>query len=293
MSINKRNNIRITETITERDEESVVHYFNEIRKYQPMDAEEEVKLAIKMKAGDERAYSEFVNRNLRFVVSIAKKYLHLGIPFADLIAEGNIGLVRAVERFDPELGYKFSSFAVHYIRQAILDAITSHSDTVRLPSNCRHKLNQLNRILSDYEKENGHRPDDEELADLANITVEKLSLLENLGKRTTSLDTPMPGCDDFYLIDTLHNDEHPTDETSDKESLRMDIRSVLATLPERESRIISMCFGLEENRYAYSLGEIATRMGISQERTRQLKERALKALRSNQQALILLKKYAA
>ena len=285
-------NIKITESVTSRDEESVVRYMNEIRKYMPMDAQEEEELAYKMRAGDKKAFQEFVNRNLRFVISISKKYQHLGLPLADLIAEGNMGLVRAVERFDPTLGFKFSSFSVHYIRQAILDAITNNSDTVRLPSNRRRELNKVHNIIADFEKEHGYRPSDEEVARLAGISMEKLAFYGNVGRKTTSLDAPINDTEDYCMMDKMRADSGATDENVDKESMRSDLLLVLATLPEREYQILSMNFGLEGN-YMYSLGEIATRMGISQERARQLKERGLKQLKENKKAVALLMKYVA
>lgn len=288
----KMRNIRITESVTSREEESVVRYLNEIRKYLPMDAQEEEDLAFKVKAGDKKAFKEFVNRNLRFVISVSKKYQHLGLPLADLIAEGNMGLVKAVERFDPTMGFKFSSFAVHYIRQAILDAITTHSDTVRLPSNRRRELNKVQNLIADFEKEYGYRPSDEEVANMACISLEKLAAYESLNRRTASLDAPINDKDDYCMMDKMKADGAATDENMDKESMRLDLLHVLATLPEREGRILSMNFGLEDN-YMYSLNEIALRMGISQERIRQLKERGLKLLRENEQAVALLMKYVA
>ena len=285
-------NLKITESITSREEESVVRYLNEVRKYLPMDAKEEEELAFKVKAGDKKAYEEFVKRNLRFVISISKRYQHLGIPLADLIAEGNIGLVRAVERFDPTMGFKFSSFAVHYIRQAILDAITTYADTIRLPSNRRQELNKIQNIVADYEKEHGFRPSDDDIVKLAGITLEKLALYETVGRKTTSLDAPIHDADDYCMLDKMATSGETTDSNAERESMREDLLLVLSTLPERVCRIIVMNFGLEEN-YMYSLGEIATKMDISQERVRQLRERGLKALRENPKAIALLRKYAA
>lgn len=285
-------NIKITTAITSRDEESVARYLNEVKKHQPMDPQEEEELAFKVKAGDKEAFQEFVNRNLRFVISISKRYQFLGIPLADLIAEGNLGLIRAVERFDPTLGFKFSSFSVHYIRQAILDAITNYADIVRLPSNRRQELNRIHKAISDYEKKYGFRPTDDEISQTIGVALEKLSFYDNVGKGTSSLDAPINDKEDYCMLDKMQSDTGPTDKNVDKESLRADLLSVLATLPIRESQILALNFGLEDNN-AYSLGEIALRMGMSQERIRQLKARGLKLLKENKRATSLLMKYVA
>lgn len=286
-------NIRITESVTSREEESVVRYLNEIRKYLPMDAQEEEELAFKVKAGDKKAFQEFVNRNLRFVISVSKKYQHLGLPLADLISEGNMGLVKAVERFDPTMGFKFSSFAVHYIRQAILDALTNNADTVRLPNNHRRKISKIHNVIADFEKEHGFRPSDDEVAQMASVSVDQLSLYANVGKKTTSLDAPINDTDDYCLMDKMPSDGTATDMAVDKESMRIDLLHALASLPERENKILLMYFGLEGGNCMLSLNEIALRLGISQERARQLKERGLKQLRDNQQVVALLLKYVA
>lgn len=271
--------LKITKQITDRSSRSIDAYLQEISKIEMVTPEEEVELSKRIQQGDRAAMERLVRANLRFVVSVAKQYQNMGMTLADLINEGNCGLIKAAERFDATKGFKFISYAVWWIRQSILKALAEHSRIIRLPLNQIGTLNKMNREFSKLEQKHEREPTADELATSLEVTEQKVSDTLRNSKGHVSMDSPMKDDEEFSLKDVLENKETPrTDEASMMDSLKKEIRRSLSYLPEREKKILEMSFGIGRDHEA-SLEEIAMRMGMSKENVRRIKNKAIRRLR--------------
>lgn len=278
--------LKITQSITNRESQSLDKYLHEIGKVDLITAEEEVVLAQKIREGDQAALERLTKTNLRFVVSVAKQYQNQGLTLGDLINEGNLGLIKAAKRFDETKGFKFISYAVWWIRQSILQAIAEQSRIVRLPLNQVGSLSKISKAFSRLEQEYEREPSPEELADILETTVDKVSdTLSNSG-RHVSMDAPFVQGEENTLLDVLENSDPDTDSTLIDESLSEEIKRSLATLTEREREIIVLFFGLGAN-HQLSLEEIGEKFNLTRERVRQIKDKALQRLRHTSRSRIL------
>ncbi|HLT42832.1 MAG TPA: RNA polymerase sigma factor RpoD/SigA [Sphingobacteriaceae bacterium] len=278
--------LKITQSITNRESQSLDKYLHEIGKVDLITAEEEVILAQKIRAGDQAALERLTKTNLRFVVSVAKQYQNQGLTLGDLINEGNLGLIKAAKRFDETKGFKFISYAVWWIRQSILQAIAEQSRIVRLPLNQVGSLSKISKAFSRLEQEYEREPSPEELADTLETTVEKISdTLSNSG-RHVSMDAPFVQGEENTLLDVLENRDPNTDNSLIDESLSEEIKRSLATLTDREREIIVLFFGLGSNQ-PLSLEEIGEQFSLTRERVRQIKDKALQRLRHASRSRIL------
>lgn len=270
-------NLEITQTITDRSSQVVESYLKDIAKVDLINVEEEVLLARKIKQGDKAAMDRLVKANLRFVVSVAKKYQHQGLPLADLISEGNTGLIVAAHRFDESKGFKFISFAVWYIRQAIMDAISQQTRTVRLPDNHINMLTKMRKYESALEQELQRDPRPEELAECMQVPANKVKDSVMHSGRTVSMDTPMGGDDsDFTLSESLSNGEDVYMDTN-AESRKYYVEALMSQLSMKERAVIELSFGLKGD-YSLTPIDIASNFGISSERVRQLKNSGMSKL---------------
>ncbi len=262
-----------------RAEKSLEKYLEEIGEYSPLPPDQEVALAKRIKRGDKDALDVLVRSNLRFVVSVAKEYQNQGLPMEDLINEGNLGLIKAAERFDETRGFKFISYAVWWIRQSILQALAEQSRIVRLPLNRVGAINKIGKMLDNLGQEYEREPRLDELAERMNMNSFELSETLRTSSRHLSLDAPFQQGDGNSLLDVLKN-EHmaPPDEDLMEESLRLEIEKVLATLTLREAKIIKLYFGIDQDR-PLTLEEIGEIFNLTRERVRQIKEKALRKLR--------------
>ncbi len=262
-----------------RAEKSLEKYLEEIGEYSPLPPEQEVALAKRIKKGDKEALDILVRSNLRFVVSVAKEYQNQGLPMEDLINEGNLGLIKAAERFDETRGFKFISYAVWWIRQSILQALAEQSRIVRLPLNRVGAINKIGKMLNNLGQEYEREPRLDELANRMNMNSFELAETLRTSSRHLSLDAPFQQGDGNSLLDVLKN-EHmsPPDEDLMDESLRLEIEKVLATLTLREAKIIKLYFGIDQDR-PLTLEEIGEIFNLTRERVRQIKEKALRKLR--------------
>ncbi len=248
--------------------------------------EEEVELAQRIRKGDRVALEKLTRANLRFVVSVAKQYQNQGLSLPDLINEGNLGLIKAAEKFDETRGFKFISYAVWWIRQSILQALAEQSRIVRLPLNQVGSLNKISKAFSKFEQENERRPSPEELADELEIPVDKISDTLKVSGRHISVDAPFVEGEDNSLLDVLVNDDSPmADRSLVNESLAREIDRALSTLTEREKDIIQMFFGIDTQEM--TLEEIGDKFGLTRERVRQIKEKAIRRLRQNSRSKLL------
>ena len=272
--------LKITKSITNRESASLDKYLQEIGHEELISVEEEVELAHLMRQGDRKALEKLTKANLRFVVSVAKQYQNQGLSLPDLINEGNLGLIKAAEKFDETRGFKFISYAVWWIRQSILQAIAEQSRIVRLPLNQVGSVNKINRLLNKFEQEHERRPSIEEIADKVDLPHDKIEDAMKVGNRHVSVDAPFVEGDDNSLLDILVNDDSPmADRTLVLESLRDEINRALLTLNERERNIIEAFFGI--NQPEMTLEEIGDKYGLTRERVRQIKEKAIRRLRHN------------
>ena len=272
--------LKITKSITNRESASLDKYLQEIGKEEMISAEEEVELAQRIKKGDQKALERLTKANLRFVVSVAKQYQNQGLSLPDLINEGNLGLLKAAERFDETRGFKFISYAVWWIRQSILQAISEQSRIVRLPLNQVGSVNKINREISKFEQLNERRPSVDEIADNIDLPQEKIDEAMNINGRHVSVDAPFTDDDDSSLLDVLVNDDVPTtDMPLVAESLKAEIQTALGMLSERERNVIECSYGI--NRPELTLEEIGEKFGLSRERVRQIKEKAIRKLRNS------------
>ena len=269
---------KITKSITNRESESLEKYLQEIGKEEMISVEEEVELAQRIRKGDREALERLTKANLRFVVSVAKQYQNQGLSLADLINEGNVGLIKAAEKFDETRGFKFISYAVWWIRQSILQAIAEQSRIVRLPLNQVGSVNKINRMLSKFEQENERRPSVEEISKEINLPEEKVDEAMSANTRHVSVDAPFSEGDEGSLLDVLINESSPmADRQLVMESLQAEIKQALRILNERERNVIEAFFGI--NSPEMTLEEIGDKYGLTRERVRQIKEKAIRRLR--------------
>ncbi len=280
--------LKITKSITNRESQSLEKYLQEIGKVDLLTPEEEVDLAQRIKKGDQLALEQLTKANLRFVVSVAKQYQNQGLSLSDLINEGNLGLIKAAQRFDETRGFKFISYAVWWIRQSILQALAEQSRIVRLPLNKVGSLNKINRAFSELEQEFEREPSSEELAELLEIPTEEVETTLGVAARHVSMDAPFVDGEDNSLLDVLENNK--TDKT-DKAleynmSLRTEIERSLSTLTERQCDVIKLYFGIGVE-HPLSLEDIGERFGLTRERVRQIKDKAINKLRSASRSKLL------
>ena len=278
--------LKITKSITNRESASLDKYLQEIGKEDLITVEEEVELAQRIRKGDQRALEKLTRANLRFVVSVAKQYQNQGLSLPDLINEGNLGLIKAAEKFDETRGFKFISYAVWWIRQSILQALAEQSRIVRLPLNQVGSLNKINKAFSRFEQEHERRPSPEELAETLDLPAEKVADTFRVSGRHISVDAPFVEGEDNSLLDVLVNDDSPVaDKTLINESLSTEVERALATLTERERDIIRLFFGI--NCQEMTLEEIGEKFGLTRERVRQIKEKAIRRLRHSSRSKLL------
>ena len=278
--------LKITKSITNRESASLDKYLQEIGREELITVEEEVELAQRIKKGDQEALEKLTRANLRFVVSVAKQYQNQGLSLPDLINEGNLGLIKAAEKFDETRGFKFISYAVWWIRQSILQALAEQSRIVRLPLNQVASLNKLNKALSPLEQENERMPSPEELADILEIPREKIADTLRVSGRHVSVDAPFVDGEDNSLLDVLVNRDSPNaDRGLVNESLNKEIERALSTLTERERDIVKYFFGIGAQEM--TLEEIGEYFGLTRERVRQIKEKAIRRLRHSARSKLL------
>ena len=269
---------KIAPSITRRDGEIIDKYLQEIGREEMLTPDEEVELAQRIHEGDRKALDRLVRANLRFVVSVAKQYQNQGMSLPDLINEGNLGLIKAAEKFDETRGFKFISYAVWWIRQSILQAMSEHSRIVRLPLNHVGSLNKIQRAMGEFEQENQRRASAEEIAEALDIPVEKVKDSMRVSGRSVSVDTPFQDGEDGTLLDVMADTDDPgTDAGLNQESLATDIGRALMQLPERESDILKAFFGIGQPEL--SLEEIGEKYNLTRERVRQIKEKALRHIK--------------
>jgi RNA polymerase primary sigma factor len=272
--------LKITKSITNRESQSLDKYLQDIGREELITAEEEVELARKIKAGDQKALEKLTRANLRFVVSVAKQYQNQGLTLPDLINEGNLGLIKAAQKFDETRGFKFISYAVWWIRQSILQALAEQARIVRLPLNQVGSLNKINKAFSRLEQEFERAPSAEELAEALEVPEEKIKESLNVAGRHVSVDAPLSANEDGgTLIDVMVNTESErTDSGLMNESLQREIERSLSTLTDKEREIIRLFFGIGMN-HGLTLEEIGSKFNLTRERVRQIKEKAIRRLR--------------
>jgi RNA polymerase primary sigma factor len=272
--------LKITKSITNRESASLDKYLQEIGREDLITVEEEVELAQAIRRGDRSSLEKLTRANLRFVVSVAKQYQNQGLSLPDLINEGNLGLIKAAEKFDETRGFKFISYAVWWIRQSILQALAEQSRIVRLPLNQVGSLNKITKAFSKFEQEHERRPSPEELAIALDIPVDKISDTMKVSGRHISVDAPFVEGEDNSLLDVLVNEDAPVaDRTLMNESLSKEINRALSTLSERERDIVKMFFGI--GHHEMTLEEIGDEFGLTRERVRQIKEKAIRRLKQS------------
>ena len=272
--------LKITKSITNRESASLEKYLQEIGHEELLSANEEVELAQRIHNGDREALERLTKANLRFVVSVAKQYQNQGLDLADLINEGNVGLIKAAEKFDETRGFKFISYAVWWIRQSILQALAEQSRIVRVPLNQVNSASKISKALNQFEQENERRPSINEIAEKVDLPEEKIAdAMKNTG-RHISMDAPFADGDEGSLLDVLPNNDTPqTDQLLVMESLREEIAVALKTLNERERNVIQAFYGI--NQPEMTLDEIGQKYGLTRERVRQIREKAIRHLRKN------------
>lgn len=277
--------LKITKSITNRESASLDKYLQEIGRKELISVEEEVELAQRIRQGDAEALDRLVSANLRFVVSVAKQYQNQGLGLPDLIDEGNLGLIKAAQKFDETRGFKFISYAVWWIRQSILQALAEQARIVRLPLNQVGSLNKIGKALSRFEQEHERRPSAEELAEELQVPVEKISDTMKVSGRHVSVDAPFVDGEDNSLLDVLPNDDSPmADSTLNQESLSKEVARALEQLNPRERDILRMFFGI--GCQEMTLEEIGAKFDLTRERVRQIKEKAIRRLKGQKSKLL-------
>ncbi len=270
--------LKITKSITNRESASLEKYLQEISHQSLLSPDEEVELARRIRQGDKKALEQLTKANLRFVVSVAKQYQNKGLSLPDLINEGNVGLIKAAEKFDETRGFKFISYAVWWIRQSILQAIAEQSRIVRLPLNQVGSVNRIARELSKFEQEFERRPSVEEMVERVDLPEEKVSAAMKMNGHHVSVDAPFSDDEDGSLLDVLSNEDTPdTDDQLVKESLREEITRALGILNDRERKVLKAVYGIDGPEM--TLEEISEKYDLTRERVRQIKEKALRRLR--------------
>lgn len=278
--------LKITKSITNRESASLDKYLQEIGKEELITVEEEVELAQRIKKGDQEALEKLTKANLRFVVSVAKQYQNQGLSLPDLINEGNLGLIKAAEKFDETRGFKFISYAVWWIRQSILQALAEQSRIVRLPLNQVGSLNKINKAFARFEQEHERTPSPEELATELELSKEKVTDTLRVAGRHVSVDAPFADGEDNSLLDVLVNPDSPNaDRGLINESLSTEVDRALETLTERERDIIKYFFGIGTSEM--TLEEIGEKFDLTRERVRQIKEKAIRRLRHSSRSKLL------
>ena len=272
--------LKITQSITNRESASLDKYLQEIGREELISVEEEVELAQRLRKGDRKALEKLTRANLRFVVSVAKQYQNHGLSLPDLINEGNLGLIKAAEKFDETRGFKFISYAVWWIRQSILQAIAEQSRIVRLPLNQVGSVNKIIKVQHQLEQANERRPSIDEIAAIVDLPEDKIEDALKVNTHHVSVDAPFVDGEENSLLDILPNDDSPmADYELVLESLRNEINRALLTLNERERRVIEAFYGINQNEM--TLEEIGEKYGLTRERVRQIKEKAIRRLRHN------------
>ena len=280
--------LKITKSITNRESQSLEKYLQEIGKVDLLTPEEEVDLAQRIRAGDQIALERLTKANLRFVVSVAKQYQNQGLTLSDLINEGNLGLIKAAQRFDETRGFKFISYAVWWIRQSILQALAEQSRIVRLPLNKVGSLNKINKAFSNLEQEFEREPSADELAEMLEITREEVETTLSVAARHVSVDAPFQEGEENSLLDVLENRSAPRTDMQLEylESLRKEIERSLSTLTDRQKDVIKYYFGIGVE-HPMSLEDIGEKFGLTRERVRQIKDKAINKLRSASKSKLL------
>ncbi len=279
--------LKITKQVTNRETQSLDKYLQEIGKVILLTPEEEVDLAQRIRQGDQKALEKLTKANLRFVVSVAKQYQNQGLTLGDLINEGNLGLIKAAQRFDETRGFKFISYAVWWIRQSILQALAEQSRIVRLPLNKIGFINKINKAFSQLEQDFEREPTNEELSNLLQISVDDVMDTVRSSGRHVSMDAPLSQNEDGTLMDLMPGEEGQTPETSLlTESLKREIERALSTLTPREADVVRLYFGLAAGP-AMTLEEIGMRFDLTRERVRQIKEKAIRRLKHTSRSKIL------
>jgi len=279
--------LKITKSITNRESQSLDKYLQEIGREELITAEMEVELAQKIKQGDQIALEKLTKANLRFVVSVAKQYQNQGLTLPDLINEGNLGLIKAAQRFDETRGFKFISYAVWWIRQSILQALAEQSRIVRLPLNQVGSLNKINKAFSRLEQEFERPPSSDELATALELSEDKVKDTMKISGRHVSVDAPFVDGEDNSLLDVMVNNDSPkADLDLMRESLQREIERSLSTLNDREKDIVMLFFGIGK-KHGLTLEEIGSKFDLTRERVRQIKEKAIRRLRHNSRSKLL------
>ncbi|HUR09784.1 MAG TPA: RNA polymerase sigma factor RpoD/SigA [Flavitalea sp.] len=274
--------LKITKSITNRESQSLEKYLQEIGKVELITPEEEVRLARRIKQGDQAALDKLTKANLRFVVSVAKQYQNQGLSLPDLINEGNLGLIKAAQRFDETRGFKFISYAVWWIRQSILQSLAEQSRIVRLPLNKVGLTNRIQKAFSKLEQEFEREPSPEELATILELDVDEVSATLGIGARHISMDTPLAEGEDNTLVDVMENPNAERAETNIEhtQSLKQEIERSLRMLTERQKEVICYFFGIGCD-HPMSLEDIGEKFNLTRERVRQIKDKAITKLRTN------------
>jgi RNA polymerase primary sigma factor len=281
--------LKIINKITSRDSDSIKSYLSEINKIPLLTSEEELELAEKAQQGDKKAREKLVISNLKFVVSVAKQYQNYGLLFEDLINEGNLGLIKASERFDPSRGFKFISYAVWWIRQTILESISNNGKTIRMPGNQISFINKISKCSKEFQQHNDREPTEEEIAEIMDEDVYKISMLLRNNSKISSLDVQLgdDSEENFNLYDLISaNEENNIDHSMDANSLATDIKNVMSTINPRQKEIIGMYFGIM-GYPKMTLEEIGEYFSLTRERVRQIKDIGIKTLRHRSRSKIL------
>ncbi len=271
--------LKISKQITNRESQSLDKYLQEIGKVDLLTPEEEVELAKRIREGDQLALEKLTKANLRFVVSVAKQYQNQGLSLGDLINEGNLGLIKAAQRFDETRGFKFISYAVWWIRQSILQALAEQSRIVRLPLNRVGSLNKISKTFSELEQKFEREPSPDELAEVLEVSTSEVVDTLKISGRHVSMDAPFVQGEENSLLDVLENDSEDTPDSGlINDSLRKEVQRALSTLTQREADVITLYFGLN-GEHAMTLEEIGEKFNLTRERVRQIKEKAIRRLR--------------
>lgn len=270
---------KISQSITDRQDASLNYYFKDVSRQPMISQEEEIELTKKIKEGDETAVKKLVEANLRFVISVAKQYQNKGLALVDLIQEGNLGLLEATRKFDETRGFRFISYAVWWIRQAIIKALSDQCRTIRVPANQVACMNKINKVIEQFEQQHGRKPSTGELEELTNIDYDSICLTMSAMNRSVSLESPIKDEDASCLLDIIPNDGAvSTDTEVSKNDLSNEIERILSKLSYRDRDILRMSFGIGMNPMTNE--EIARRFGIGSERVRQIQHSALKHIRN-------------
>ncbi len=272
--------LKISKSITNRESASLDKYLQEIGHEELLTTDEEVELAQRIRKGDKRALERLTKANLRFVVSVAKQYQNQGLSLPDLINEGNVGLIKAAEKFDETRGFKFISYAVWWIRQSILQAIAEQSRLVRLPLNQVGSVNKITRELNKFEQEHERKPSVDEIAERVDLPEDKIADAMKANSRHVSMDAPIADGEDSSMIDFLAGDSSNTDKELAIESLKAEVSRILKLLTDKEQKVLRAFFGIDGSP-EMTLDEIGEKYNLTRERVRQIKEKALRRLRHN------------